>query len=189
MFTLNASFLWLSDHSEKLTVRPLQAGDEAALRSFHESLSPASRALFTPHRYATETIRKLIRRRENGQDAIFVALNAARAIVAYFFLWYVDRPVALLGIGLADAYQGKGLGRQLMEQLVEEGKKHGLAGIELTTCLGNERAFVLYRKIGFRYIGDVENVDGTGQILIERAMFMPLKEGARPMTEPHAPPV
>ena len=182
-------FLSTSDHSEMLQYRPLQAGDEAALQSFYERLSPRSRTLFTPHSYATETIRQLIHRQEDGHDVIFVALNAANEIVAYFFLWHVDRPVALLGIGIADAYQGKGLGRQLMEILVGEGKQRRLDGVELTTCQDNDRAFALYQKVGFHYLRDVENLDGNGRVVIERAMFMPFREGARPMTEPHAPPV
>ena len=53
----------------------------------------------------------------------------------------------------------------------------------------NENAFALYQKVGFEYVGDVENRTGDGTIVIERAMFYPMKEGAKPMEGAHEPPV
>ena len=156
---------------------------------FDRKLSARSRGLFNPHSYTVESIRQLVKRQEGGQDAIFLARDGSGAVAAYLFLWYVDRPVALLGIGLADAYQGRGLGRQLLELLVAEGRRRGLDGLELTTAMDNDRAFALYQKLGFKHLGDVENVVGGGGVVVERAMFLPLKEGAKPMVGKHAPPV
>ena len=65
----------------------------------------------------------------------------------------------------------------------------GCDAIELTTAPENPRAFALYQKCGFQYLGDVENQMGEGKVRIERCMFLPLKKGAKPMEEPHAPPV
>ena len=62
-------------------------------------------------------------------------------------------------------------------------------GIELTTVLDNNRAFALYQKVGFKYVGDVENVQGEGQVVIERAMFYAINPDAKPTGEPHRPPV
>jgi ribosomal protein S18 acetylase RimI-like enzyme len=76
-----------------------------------------------------------------------------------------------------------------MAILIDEGRRLGLAGIELTTMQDNAAAFALYEKVGFKYLRDVENQVGDGRITIERCMFLPLQDGAEPMTEAHAPPM
>ena len=171
-----------------VTVRRLGRGDREKLQQFDRGLSEATRLLFPPHSYDDATVDAYIRRSENGDDIIYVAEHGGR-IVAYFFLWYAKRPTCLLGIGIADEFQAVGLGRQLMEILIESARDAGCEAVELTTAPENERAFALYQKCGFEYIGDVENQMGEGRIRTERCMFLPLKEGAKPMTEPHAPPV
>lgn len=171
-----------------VTVRPLAPGDGPALQRFDRGLSARSRDFFLPHMYDDATVAKAIARSQQGDDAVFLALDAEE-IVAYFFLWYARRRVCLLGIGITDAYHGLGLGRQAMAMLIAEGRRAGAEGIELTTALDNDRAFALYQRMGFSYLRDVDNVVGDGSIKVERCMFLPLTPGAEPMTEPHAPPV
>ena len=129
-----------------------------------------------------------IARAANGDDLIYGLWDDKR-LVGYFFLWYFRQPVALLGIGLRDAFHGLGLGRQLMEILIRAARENGNEGIELTTFQDNERAFALYQKVGFQYLRDVENRTGDGRLVIERAMFLALKPGAQPIDGPHQPPV
>ncbi len=169
-------------------VRPLRPGDREKLQAFDRGLSERTRALFPPHSYDDETVDEYIRRNERGDDIIYVGEYEGE-IVAYFFLWYAKRPTCLLGIGLADAFQGVGLGKQLMDILIQSARDAGCDAIELTTAPENARAFALYRRCGFQYLGDVENQMGEGKVRIERCMFLPLREGAKPMEEPHAPPV
>jgi len=171
-----------------VAVRRLVQADRGKLQQFDRDLSDETRFLFPPHSYDDETVDEYIRRNERGDDIIYVAEHEDK-IVAYFFLWYASRPTCLLGIGIADEFQGVGLGRQLMEILIESGREAGCEAIELTTAPENERAFVLYQKCGFQYLGDVENQMGEGKVRVERCMFLPLKPGAKPMEEPHAPPV
>ncbi len=168
--------------------RRLQEGDREKLQQFDRDLSDETRFLFPPHAYDDETVDAYIRRNARGDDIIYVAEYEGK-IVAYFFLWYASRPTCLLGIGIADAFQGVGLGRQLMEILIESGREAGCEAIELTTAPENARAFALYQQCGFESLGDVENQMGEGKVRIERCMFLPLKPGATPMEEPHAPPV
>jgi len=177
-----------SRDGRSLAVRRLTRADGPALQRFNAGLSPESRRLFLPHRYDDETVRKSLGRSADGED-LALGLWDGERLVGYFFLWYFRRRVPLLGIGLADEYQGRGLGRPLMDILIREAERNGNEGIELTTMQDNERAFALYRKAGFRYLRDVENVAGDGRIAIERAMFHEIKPGAAPMQEPHRPPV
>ena len=172
---------------EELIVRRLRADDGSALQAFNAGLSERSRYFFLPHSYTDSSVARRVERAEQGLDLCYVVLAGGR-IVGYFFLWNCRERVPLLGIGVTDDYQGQGLGRQMMEILIADAREADRDGIELTTRLDNDRAFSLYQKCGFRYIGDVENVDGNGDVVVERGMFLPLKRGARPMDGPHKPP-
>lgn len=173
---------------DELTVERLSGAHAEALPRFHEGLSQASRDTFTPHAYDPDTIAVYIRRSQADDDRIYVALKGDE-IVGYFFLWEFQSSIPLLGIGIADAVQGEGLGRQMMERLNEDARAAGKEGIELTTMQHNDRAFALYRKVGFEHVGDVDNVTGDGRHVIERKMFLALKEGAAPSDREFKPPV
>ncbi len=179
---------WTTRDGVELAVRRLVAGDRAALQTFNRELSAASRRLFLPHAYDDATVAKALARSEAGED-LLLGLFAGERQVGYFFLWYFTRPVPLLGIGLLDDFQGRGLGRPMMELLLAAARESDRDGVELTTCLDNERAFALYRKVGFEYYADVKNRQGDGIWVTERAMFYRIRPGAQPMTEPHQPPV
>ena len=172
----------------RLRVRRMSRQDGKALQAFNETLSGETRRKFLPHRYDDATVERVLQRSESGEDLTFGAFDGKR-LVGYFFLWRVRERVPLLGIGMLDAFQRQGLGRQMMTILIAEARARGKDGIELTTTMENHAAFALYQKMGFRYYRDVENVDGDGRVVVERAMFYEIAPGAKPMEGKHAPPV
>lgn len=172
----------------RIRVRRLSSGDGPALKEFNDSLSVPSKTLFNPHVYTEEIIKQVIRRSEEGLDRSYAAW-AGNQIIAYFFLWDMDTPTPLLGIGIRDDFQGLGLGRTLMEILVEDAREALKDGIELTTMPGNDAAFNLYKKMGFVYIGDVDNVQANKTVVKERRMFLALRPGAKPLIKDFKPPV
>jgi ribosomal protein S18 acetylase RimI-like enzyme len=171
-----------------VTIRKLARGDEEALRRFNDNLSERSRYDFMPHPYDDGTLKKVISRNERGEDISLVA-QYGDEIIGYFFLWYARQPVVLLGICIAEDFQGARLGRKAMEMLIGICNDKGYEGIELSTAVDNHRAYALYEKVGFTFIKEVETHLGDGSVRIERCMFLPLKEGALPLSEPHRPPV
>jgi len=174
-------------NGETLIVRSLRAGDGPRLQQFNAGLSPRSRGFFLPHAYDDATVARMIERTESGLDLTYLVF-AGEEVVAYFFLWEYQDSIPILGIGITDVYQGRGLGAQLMQILIDDARRAGRDGIDLTTMLNNDRAFTLYRKMGFRYIEDVDNIDGNGRVIVERWMFLPLKPDARPVKRRHQPP-
>ena len=173
---------------EKLVVRRLQDGDGPALQRFNAGLTERTRSVFLPHAYDDSTVAEYVERSNTGADRIYIALSG-NEIVAYFFLWGIVKPNALLGIGITDAYQDRGLGTQMMQILIDDAKAIGLQGIELTTVPDNERGFHLYKKMGFQYLRDVDNVAGDGRVVRERMMFLPIAPGAKPSDHDFKPPV
>lgn len=71
-----------------------------------------------------------------------------------------------LGISIQQAYTGKGLGKKMMEMLLEWAEKEpGLEKLCLNVMSHNEPAIHLYKKLGFQEEGrrmkQIKNDDGT----------------------------
>ena len=58
-------------------------------------------------------------------------------------------------MSVARDFRGLGVGRKLMETVLERAKQGGFSRVYLTTGNGHETAMKLYRKIGFIEIGRV----------------------------------
>ncbi len=70
-----------------------------------------------------------------------------------------------IGIALFQKYTGFGLGRLMLQCLLEEIKEQGFEQAELTVVGGNDRAYYLYKSLGFKECGRIPNAnkydDGT----------------------------
>jgi len=171
-----------------IDVRPVGHGDGPLLQRFNAGLSPATRRLFLPHAYDSATLERAIERAAAGDDRTYLALDGG-TVAGYFFLWEFRAAVPVLGIGIADAYHGQGLGEAFMKILIADARATGRDGIELTTVPGNERAFALYRKMGFEHIRDANNVAGDGRVVRVHVLFLPLASGATPPERDFMPPL
>ena len=174
---LNESVALTSRQGETLQARRLRPEDRQALRRFGESLSPATTGVFLPHHYDDATLDPILRRSQTGDDLTLGLFQGAR-LMAYFFLWYLDQPFPMLGIGLHDEVQGAGLGRQMLKLLVAEAARLGRDGVDLTTLPTNDRAFRLYLSVGFRHIGFVDNPRPGGGVTVERVLRYTLNPAA-----------
>ena len=63
--------------------------------------------------------------------------------------------VGLLGIAIRDGYRNIGIGTQMMETLLDEGKKMGIKVLILDMFATNKRAKHVYEKMGFREVGRI----------------------------------
>lgn len=163
-----------------LLFRPVRPGDEAdLLLFFRDRLSPRSHYFFCPHdpsqpEECLAEFAERIRRHAERRDLTLVVEQEGE-IVGYFFLWWLDRTDGrppTLGIGLADRLHGRGIGPQMMDDLIARARALGLPAIKLTHERANERAARLYRSRGFVYTGaEQPRPDGTG---VEREMLLTL---------------
>jgi RimJ/RimL family protein N-acetyltransferase len=159
-----------------LLFRPVRTGDEPELLAFfRDRLSPRSRYLFcisdpSQSERCLEQFAERIRRHAARQDLAFVA-EEDRKIVGYFYVAGLDRSDGrppTLGIGLADALQGQGIGGAMLDHLLDGARALRLPAVELTHESTNDRAARLYLSRGFAYTGDEEiSSDGAR---VERVM-------------------
>jgi ribosomal protein S18 acetylase RimI-like enzyme len=70
-----------------------------------------------------------------------------------------------IGIALYQKFTGLGLGRLMLNVLLEEIRSHGFEQVELIVIGGNDRAKHLYESLGFREYGRLPDAnrydDGT----------------------------
>ncbi len=68
-----------------------------------------------------------------------------------------NKHTALMGIAIQKEYRGLGIGKLLMEQLIDWLKSKAVEKIWLTVFSTNKRAIALYEKIGFEIEGIQKN--------------------------------
>ncbi len=70
-----------------------------------------------------------------------------------------------VAIALYQEYCGAGIGRIMMETVLEEARKYGYEQAELEVIAGNKPAIALYESLGFRKYGgfpdNMKYADGT----------------------------
>lgn len=178
---------WTSRDGRVLHVNRLTEADIGALQRFNAELSERTRGVFLPHAYDEATLMRCVERNRRSQDRAYV-LRYETDVVGYFFLWELDQSVPVLGIGLADAWQGHGLGEPMLRLLIGDACAAGCSAIELTTVPTNRRALQLYLRVGFKPVDEVDNIACDGRVVCEHRMFLPLKPGARPTSRTFKPP-
>ena len=57
------------------------------------------------------------------------------------------------GLAIHPSFTGKGYGAQMMEEIIELGKKMGIGRIELSVAVVNDKAIALYEKMDFEKEG------------------------------------
>ena len=141
----------VSSEREPILLRPLVPGDEAALLRFYRGLSEKAIAFYSLYLFLDlRQMHAVTAANRRGVQQDWVLLNAAAQIVGHGFLADSARPFPALGICIADAYQGQGLGRRMMDFIVEQARSAGRSGVRLIVVQENERALNLYQSLGFR---------------------------------------
>jgi len=130
-----------------MLIRKLNKTDTEKFYEFFTALSERTKYFFHPHPFDRETAEKLCNERDKNIVRFVVIID--EKIVGYGFLWDLDKDFPSLGICIRDGFQGKGIGKGLMEYLINFAKKKDKKGLVLTVYEDNEHALCLYKKYGF----------------------------------------
>jgi L-amino acid N-acyltransferase YncA len=83
--------------------------------------------------------------------------------------------VARMGMAVAKAHRGKGIGRRLMEAVIDKARRNGIEKIELSVYSTNQGAAALYLSAGFVVEGrkvKARLVDGTYDDILLMGLFL-----------------
>jgi ribosomal-protein-alanine N-acetyltransferase len=109
----------------------------------------------------------------SGYDAWVVRDNAG-AIAGYFLLMLVLDEAHLLNITVRPDLHGQGIGRWLLDQIVQIARDKNLTSILLEVRPSNTRALAVYEKYGFMQIGRRRGYYPAANNLREDAIVMRL---------------
>jgi acetyltransferase len=154
----------------RLRVRPIRPEDAAAERAFVAGLSEESRYLRFMYHLHELTPQMLARftQVDYDRELALVALGGKpgdeKIVGVARYVANPDQESAEFAVVVADAWQGKGLGRALMQKLIASAKRRGFRRL-IGAILGiNASMHKLVRGLGFRLRGDP---DDPAQVIAE----------------------
>jgi [ribosomal protein S18]-alanine N-acetyltransferase len=83
----------------------------------------------------------------------YIGVEVEGRLVGYAGLWFDGFDAQVMTIGTDTAYQGRGLGRLMLDALVDQARTLGAAVLLLEVRVDNEPALHLYRTAGFEQLG------------------------------------
>lgn len=140
-----------------------------------EALITIEKRAFELDRFSRRTFRYLL---SKANAVTLVAEEEGRVGGYGMLLFNTGTSLArLYSLAVDPAWQGKGLGRALMQATEEHAIAHGCVSIRLEVRADGERARALYESQGYRSIGRVDNYyeDGMQAIRYEKRLMPQLK--------------
>lgn len=131
-----------------MAVRRAGMADAAAMQHFVRRLSSRTRVerFFSP---INELSRSQLERLLGGRGLCLAAFDDAGALVAHAQYAPDEGRSAEFGIVLADAWQARGLGRQLLGGLIDHARRAGISNLNGVALSDNGRMRRLASRLGF----------------------------------------
>jgi GNAT superfamily N-acetyltransferase len=133
-----------------IPTRPVQPEDEAGFYRLWPRLSRETvyRRFHSPlHRLPRETVRRLVQVDHDLREAVVADIGGEVVGVARYDRSPADPTTAEFAILVEDAWQGLGVGRQLLAQLIDLARDRGVAVLTATVQPDNERVLGLIRRL------------------------------------------
>ena len=110
----------------------------------------------------------------NPNSIMIVARNLVpgTAVIGFFAGWIVEDELHVNNVAAHQDYRRIGIGRSLMEAAIDEAGRRGVAHVILEVRASNEAAQMLYRDLGFSFVGRRRDYY---RLPTEDAMVMKLK--------------
>jgi RimJ/RimL family protein N-acetyltransferase len=130
-------------------------GDGKQVEVFYRSLSETTRVIFPGYPFTDEEAHRLAKEETDdpGMRRYLVTDPSSGQMIGTVWFWHWDRMVPWIGLMIADAYQGQGVGKAMLAYAIRAARDEGKGGILLTTHKENVRGQSLYARYGFEVIG------------------------------------
>ncbi|WP_232702321.1 GNAT family N-acetyltransferase [Halobacterium wangiae] len=131
---------------DPLLVTPFEDDDFEALVSMYEGLAPENRTSSLPPKTREETVEWLETLTDRGWN--LVARDGARVVGHVGVTPVADGELEFV-VFVADDHQGRGIGTELVEQLIAYAAARGHDALRLSVERSNERAISVYENVCF----------------------------------------
>ena len=133
-----------------IATRPIRTDDEPRFYRLWPRLSPETvyRRFHAPlHRLAPEAVHRLVDVDHDLREAVVAVVGGDVVAVARYDRSPTDPSTAEFAVVVEDAWQGVGLGRQLLSELVELAGRRGVTTLTATVQQDNDRVIRLIRRL------------------------------------------
>jgi RimJ/RimL family protein N-acetyltransferase len=155
-------------------IRPISPSDRDALVRFHEGLTSETTRmrffLFHPHLTPTE-VERFTHVDHHVREAL-VALDGSDIIAVARFDRMPGSDEAEVAFVVADAWQGNGVGTELLGQLADRARTEGLERFTADTLGGNHRMLGVFRRSGLLVESDTEA--GVVHVVLDLRLGVPV---------------
>jgi ribosomal protein S18 acetylase RimI-like enzyme len=142
-------------------LRELDESNVPALAEALQNTSQTSKDFFSPHDFNIESIRNLL---NNDGNYYYLFFDEDNSFAGYGMLRTFGKyAIPTLGCIIWEKYRGRGYGKKLVEELLEKARELNFESVKLKVYPDNVIAHELYKKIGFKDIGESDD----GQIWME----------------------
>jgi acetyltransferase len=153
---------WNAPDGTEVTIRPIQPDDVQLMQEFMKALSPKTkylRFMSGVRELPPAMIARLIRI-DYGRDMALVALAGERQVGVARYVRAPDGESAETAIVVADDWQGRGLSRRLLTQLIGIARASGLKTLSADILTVNQPMLALSRALGF----ELDDALGDGTV-------------------------
>ena len=84
-------------------------------------------------------------------------MSEAGSILGYCGMYMALDEGEITNVAISEACRNRGYGEQLVTELMQQGRKHGIRRYVLEVRVSNEPAIRLYQKLGFSVLGTRKN--------------------------------
>ncbi len=139
--------------AQRAQIRPVRAGDAAAIAAFYARLTPESRRtrFFGACRAISVRQAERFARADDRGAHGWIALDAEGAVVGHLCLEPLDVPrdrVEEVAVAVAEDWRGRGLGHALLDAAIASARRRGVIALEATMLTGNHPIHALLEHAG-----------------------------------------
>ena len=152
-----------------MEIRELQIEDSKNFLELTKITDAETTFLYFEEKERKTTLEEQVKNIQSGieQGYILLVCEIDNELVGYVvgFTFEVNRRKHCMSIAIAmlQDYSSKGMGTELMKELIKRGKEKGITRFELDVSVKNKIAINLYKKMGFVIEGERKNsylIDG-----------------------------
>jgi len=158
---------WQLADGTDVTIRPIRPEDAQFEQEFVTNLSPRSkyfRFMQTLEQLTPLMLARLTQIDFDREMALIAVIRQERQPRILGVVRYVrnpDRHSCEFALTVADAFQGQGIGRQLMQRLMNVARDRGIEVMEGEVLSNNSKMLQLCEKLGFRIVRDASDPEVT----------------------------
>jgi RimJ/RimL family protein N-acetyltransferase len=143
----------ISKKEDSILIRDINENDAMDLFKFLSDLNEKTKSFFHPHSFDLKTINNICKTKKDHYFVMFFN----NKLVGYSFLRLFGYKIPSFGVIIKNHFTARGYGTILSKWTIDKARELGYKKIILKTYKENISAKKIYKKLGFKIIGETED--------------------------------